>query len=109
VLFGFDEVFRSEAVEVIRLPFEAPQTNSFAERFCGTARRECLDHLPIFGRRHLLGVLTEFLDNDNKARPHQGLDQRVPRPPADVIPLPTRLVERRDRLGGLIHEYFRAA
>jgi len=106
---AFDEVFRSEAVEVIRLPFRAPRANSFAERFCGTARRECLDHLLIFGRRHLVGVLTEFLDHYNKARPHQGLDQRIPQPPADVIPLPTGPVERRDRLAGLVHEYFRAA
>jgi hypothetical protein len=57
----------------------------------------------------LVGVLTEFLDHYNKAWPHQGLDQRIPRPPDDVIPFPTGPVERRDRLGGLVHEYFRAA
>jgi len=106
---GFDEVFRCEGVEVVRLPFRAPRANSFAERFCGTARRECRDHLLIFGCRHLEGVLTEFLDHYHRARPHQGLGQRLPWPPADLIPLPIGPVERRDRLGGLLHEYLRAA
>jgi len=106
---AFDEVFRSEGVEVVRLPYRAPRANSVAERFVGTARRECLDHLLIFGRRHLEGVLTELVDHYHRAHPHQGLDQRLPWPPADVIPLPTGPVERRDRLGGLLHEYLRAA
>ncbi len=59
---AFDEVFRSEGVEVIRLPYRAPRANSFAERFVGTARRECLDRLLVFGRRHLERVLSEFVE-----------------------------------------------
>ena len=71
--------------------------NSFAERWVGTARREMLDHLLNFGRQHL------------EARPHQWLGQRRPCEPAAVIPLTDRHVERRDRLGGLLNEYCRAA
>src|SRR5262249_53998466 len=47
----FDEVLRTEGVEVIILPYRAPRANSIAERFVGTVRRELLDHLLIFGHR----------------------------------------------------------
>ena len=60
---AFDDVFRSEGVEVIRLPVRSPVANSFAERFVGTVRRECLDHLLIAGRRHLEYVLKEFVEH----------------------------------------------
>ncbi len=105
---AFDEVFRSEGVEVIRLPVRSPVANSFAERWVGTARRECLDHLLIVGRRHLEYVLGEFVEHYQEARPHQGLGQQTPSggPP---VPVPGGRVVRRDRLGGLIHEYERAA
>ena len=50
---GFNQVFRSEGVQVLRLPFRGPRANSIAERFVLTARRELLDHLLIFSARHL--------------------------------------------------------
>jgi putative transposase len=56
----FDEVFRTESIRVIRTPIRAPMANAFAERWVMTARRECLDHLLILGRRHLEGLLREF-------------------------------------------------
>jgi hypothetical protein len=107
---AFDEVFRSEGVRVLQTPYRAPRANSFAERWIGTARRECLDHLLIFGGRHLERVLTELIEHYHQARPHQGLEQRLPCPPPDPVSLTDASpVERRDRLGGLIHEYRRAA
>jgi putative transposase len=106
---AFDEVFRSEGVEVIRLPYRSPRANSFAERWVGTVRREVLDHLLIFGRHHLARVLDEFIEHYHEARPYQGLGQRRPCEPAEVIPRTYRRVERRDRLGGLLHEYQQAA
>ena len=80
-----------------------------AERWVGTARREVLDHLLIFGRRHLERVLIEFLEHYHLARPHQGLGQRPPCAAADETRVTAGPVERRDRLGGLLHEYRRAA
>src|SRR5262249_56133265 len=84
---GFDEVFRRAGVRIVRLPYRAPRANSVAERFVGIARRECLDHLLIFGRRHLERVLTAFLEHYHRARPHQGLEQQLPRPPAEARPV----------------------
>jgi len=106
---AFDEVFKSEGVEIIRLPYPRPVANAFAERWVGSARREVLDRMLIFGRRHLEKVLAEYIDHYNHARPHQGIEQRRPCEPADVIPLSTGRVERRDRLGGVLREYSRTA
>jgi putative transposase len=57
---AFDEVFRSEGIDVIRTPVQAPQANAYAERFVRTVRNECLDWLLILGRRHLERVLRVY-------------------------------------------------
>ncbi len=76
----FDEVFRSEGVRVIRTPIRSPKTNAFAERFVGTVRRECLDHILIFGERHLKRILREYVTHYNQERPHHGLSLETPEP-----------------------------
>ena len=106
---AFDEVFKSEGVNVIRLPYRTPAANAYSERWVRTVRREVLDRVLILSLRHLEQVLAVFIDHYNHARPHQGIDQRTPCEPADVIQLPIGRVERRDRLGGVIHEYRREA
>ncbi len=83
-MFGFDEVFSSKGVEVIRLPYRSLRANSFAERWVATARREVLDHLLIFGRHHLEYVLQEFVEHYEEAWSHQGLGQRTPRQRAPI-------------------------
>lgn len=106
---AFDEVFRSEGMKVIQTPIRAPQANAFAERFVRTVRGECLDWLLILSRRHLERVLRIFLAHYNNERPHRGLALPPPES-ADIAGQPTvGEIERRDRLGGLIHEYHRAA
>lgn len=110
---AFDEVFRSEGIEVIRTPIEAPKANAVAERFVGTARRECLDWVLIADGRHLERVLRTFVDHYNGHRPHRGLGLAPP-DRANVVPLKARpsavtRVNRRKRLGGLINEYHAAA
>ena len=105
---GFDEVFRSERIRIIRTPVRAPRANAFAERFVGTVRRECLDRMLIFRRRQLEVVLAEYVDHYNSHRPHRSLKQASPlsmspvRPPT-ILPDATQL-RRSDQLGGLIHE-----
>ena len=107
----FDAVLRAEGVRVIRTPVRAPRANAFAERFVGTVRRECLDHVLIYGRRHLERVLQTYVAHYLDERPHRGLRLAVPagtRAPQARRATQTP-VERRDVLGGLIHEYRRAA
>ena len=104
----FDEVFRTEGVRVIRTPIRSPKANAFAERFVKTVRRECLDHLLIFGQRHLQWVLREYMRHYNAERPHPGLALQTPEPRA-ARNRGDGMVVRTDRLGGLIHEYHRSA
>jgi putative transposase len=107
-----DEVFRSEGVEIIRTPFRAPQANAFAERWVGTVRRDCLDWLLISSRRQLERVLHVYVDHYNTHRPHRALGPTAPIPGSRlrlIGPGPPDQLHRRDRLGGLIHEYARAA
>ena len=110
---SFDEVFHSEGIRVIKTPaLRVPPPNAIAERFVGSVRRECLDQLLIFGRCHLEQVLAEYLARYNVHRPHRALGQRSPQQktgvPAVSLVDPHRL-RRRDRLGGLVHEYEFAA
>jgi len=101
---GFDAVFTSEGLEVVRTPYRAPNANAFAERWVRSVREECLEHLLIANEGHLRRVLAEYVAFHNHARPHQGLEQRCP----VALPTPARAgpVRRRDRLGGLLHDYY---
>ncbi len=105
---AFDDVFRAEGIRVVRAPFRAPRARAHAERWVGTVRRECLDWLLIVGQRHLERVLREYVGHDNAARPHRGLQLRVPLAGGQQVS-PIGEILRRDRLGGLIHEYERRA
>jgi transposase InsO family protein len=108
----FDEVFCSEGVEIIRTPFRAPKANAFAERWVGTVRRDCLDWILIVSRRQLEQVLRVYVDHYNSHRPHRALGLTPPAPERRlrlVSPASPERIHRRDRLGGLIHEYAVAA
>jgi transposase InsO family protein len=94
--------------QVIKTPVRSPRANPYAERVVGTARRECLDWVLIFGRGHLERVLSEFVDHNNTARPHRSIDLDAPVPLRPVNDT-TAAIRRVDRLGGLIHDYRRAA
>jgi putative transposase len=106
---AFDEVFRSEGTRIVRTPVRAPKANAIAERFVRTVRAECLDWLLILNRRHLERVLRVYVDHYNRERPHRALELRPPDPDERRERAPTGEIRRRDRLGGLIHEYYRAA
>jgi transposase InsO family protein len=105
----FDEVLRTEGLAVVKTPIRAPKANAFAERWVGSVRRECLDHILVFGRRHLQRVLAAYVEHYNRARPHRSLDLQPPPPGLGSGTKPGTKVRRRDVLGGLIHEYHRSA
>jgi putative transposase len=75
---AFDEVFAGNGTRVIKAPVRSPRANAYAERFVGTLRRECLDHVLILGEQHLRKVLAESARHYNGHRPHQGLQQEAP-------------------------------
>ena len=109
---SFDRVFRSEGLRVIKTPVQAPRANAICERWIGSLRRECLDWILIVHRRQLEAVVQEYVVHYNAHRPHRSLDLRAPDAPP--IPLPVARasppqIRRRDRLGGLLHEYEVAA
>jgi putative transposase len=104
---GFDEVFRTEGVNVVRTPFRSPQANAHAERFVRTARTDAWTRLLILGQRQLDRVLRVYVDHYNIERPHRALGRQ---PPIAIRPPPPQAtIQRRDRLGGLLHEYHLAA
>jgi transposase InsO family protein len=74
---AFDGVFAGNGTRVIKAPVRSPRANSFAERFVGTLRRECLDHVLILGEQHLREVLAEYARHCNGHRPHQGRQHRA--------------------------------
>ncbi|MCA1677867.1 MAG: integrase [Actinobacteria bacterium] len=95
---AFDDVFRSEGIRVIRAPIAAPRAKAHAERWVGSVRRECLDWIL-------------YVTHYNTHRPHRTLQQR---PPLLRLLQPSvhddrSCVRRRDRIGGVIHEYELAA
>jgi putative transposase len=110
----FDTVLRDAGIEVVLSGVQMPKMNSLMERWVQTCRRELLDRTLIWNQQHLLHALREFEQFYNSHRPHQGIANARPLrplpspiPPTDVA---THLrVYRRDRLGGILHEYRHAA
>jgi putative transposase len=107
---AFDTVFAAEGIEVRRTPVRAPRANAYAERWVGTVRHEVLDRMLIFGCQQLRLVLAEFAGHYNMHRPHRSLGQEPPLLRGEAAAVrPVGRVVRRDRLGGLIHEYAQVA
>jgi putative transposase len=103
---AFDALARASGIRIVRTAVRAPNMNAICERFLGSLRRECLDHVLVVDERHFQRVVAEYARYHNAARPHQGLGQQTPIPaerPAEgnIVALPV--------LGGLHHEYRRAA
>ena len=107
---AFDTVFTAIDVRIIKTPVRAPRANAIAERFVGTIRRELLDRLLIINQRHATAVLRQYERHYNDHRPHRTLGQAAPqRPLPEHTTTDLQRVRRRDRLGGLIHEYQQVA
>ncbi len=93
-------------IEVLGTPYGAPRANAICERFLGSVRCECLDHLLILSERHLHRVMSEYQEYFNHARPHQGIGQRIPCQPArGSEPQMNGELISHPILGGLHHDY----
>jgi transposase InsO family protein len=98
----------ARGIRTIQIPKGRPQCNCYVERLMRTLRQECLRHLIILNATHLRWVLQEYLAYYHRARPHQGLNQETPLPQPRLV-CSDGVVRGRPVLGGLHHEYFRAA
>ncbi len=110
---SFNRVAKVSGIEMLRTPYRMPRANAFCERFLGSVRRECLDHMLVLSEKHLHRVVKEYVQYYNSARPHQGSGQAIPEavplliqqsPPGD-----TGKVISFQVLGGLHHDYRRVA
>ncbi len=106
---SFDRLAAASGIRVLRTPIRTPQANAICERFLGSVRRECLDHLLVLGERHLARVLREYVAYFNQARPHQGIGQAVPDPASAELARRAGPIRAVPVLGGLHHAYQRAA
>ena len=103
------QVLAGTGVRIIKTPVRSPRANSFAERYVGTLRRECLHHLLIYGEGHLRRILAEYTRHYNEHRPHQSREQRPPmHKPGQAVDMTTQITYRQV-VHGLISEYRRAA
>ena len=107
----FARMATTSGIKVLRTPYRTPRANAVCERFLGSVRRECLDHFLILHEKQLYHLLKTFSVYFNRARPHQGLGQRIPDPPVRSTLHPTQphKMIAVPVLGGLHHDYQRIA
>jgi len=110
----FDQILADAGMTVVLSGVRMPRMNSTMERWVQTCRRELLDRTLIWNQAHLLHALHEFETHYNAYRPHQGISNArplhaLPPPITDPDNIAQLDVRRRDRLGGIIHEYENAA
>jgi hypothetical protein len=106
----FTDVVESVGIESVKIPAGSPSCSPHAERFVRTVRDECLDHLVLFGERHLRLVIKEFVAHYLAERFHQGIGGRLIGPSAAIAnDNGAGPVECRSRLGGLLNFYHRVA
>jgi putative transposase len=104
---SFRRIVDGAGVRIVLTPVQAPNANAYAERFVRSIRQECLDRLILFGERRLLRALDEFVAHYHGERNHQGLGNALITRTAAVAG--GTQVRCRDRLGGLLRYYYRAA
>jgi transposase InsO family protein len=90
----------------IRISVKAPNMNSIAERFVGSARREAFDFFLLISEKHIRGILIEYIDYYNALRPHQGINQNIPQ---GYKPQNSGKIRKIPILGGICYHYERGA
>jgi transposase InsO family protein len=104
----FAAVAEGTSIDVVRTPIRAPRANAVCERFIGSVRRECLDHLLILGEHQLFRMMKAYIEYYNQYRPHQGLNQHIPASVTSAQSTGSGPITAQPILGGLHHHYLRA-
>src|SRR4051812_10476449 len=105
---GFLRTLKDVGVQSVKLPPRSPNLNAHAERFVRSIKESCLERLILFGEQSLRTAVSQFAAHYHAERPHQGLDNRLLRPEPSHLGN-TGGVQRRERLGGMLNYYYRAA
>ena len=105
---AFRGILVREGIQVIRLPPRSPNLNAFAERFVRSIKEECLNRMIFVGQASLRRAITQYLTHYHGERNHQGLENRLLKP-CCAVGEPHAPVKRRERLGGMLSFYHRAA
>jgi transposase InsO family protein len=110
----FDAILADAGITVVLSGVQIPRMNAVMERWIQTCRRELLDRMLVWNQAHLLHALRQYERHYNAHRPHRGISNARPtRPLPAPITNPDTIthlsIHRRDRLGGIIHEYEHAA
>ena len=112
----FDAVLKESGARIVRTAVRAPNQNAFVERWIQSIKQEALDHFIVFGEDHFNYLISEYVEHYLTERPHQGLGNQLiaanlgkggtgqvsDKPPDEPI-------HCRERLGGLLKDYYRAA
>ena len=104
----FDDVLRSGGVHCLTLPPRSPNLKAFAERWVRSVKEECLSKLILFGEGSLHRALNEFIAHYHSERNHQGKGNLLLFP-SPIATIPRRTICCRERIGGLLRYYCRAA
>jgi len=104
----FLEILEATGVQSVKLPARSPNLNAHAERFVRTIKESCLERMILFGEGSVRKAIHEFVVHYHHERNHQGLGNRLI---MDEGPGPDRagVVQRRQRLGGMLNYYYRQA
>ena len=105
---AFRGILKGEHVEPVRLPPRSPNLNSYIERYFGSLKSECLSRMIFFGENMLHRAIGQFLLHYHQERNHQGLDNKIIEPNAEIGQGQGE-IECRERLGGLLRYYQRKA
>jgi transposase InsO family protein len=104
----FSSVAASTGIKEVKTPYRAPKANAICERFLGSLKHECLDHLFLLHQSQLLRIVNEYVEYYNDTRPHQGIEQRIPgRYEENAFPSLSGKIISKPILSGLHHDYSR--
>ena len=105
---AFREIVKNQGTKPVRLPPKSPNLNAHIERFMRSIKSECLAKIIFFGEKSLRSAVGQYLVHYHTERNHQGLDNAIIQT-GEEVGTATGNVRCRERLGGLLHYYYREA
>ena len=99
----FDEIIKSQGIEIKMVPYKSPNLNPYAESWVSTVKRECLDYFVAFGKEHFEYLVREYVKYYDTVRPHSGIGDKALQEKSKF----DGEIKSEAMLGGLIKRYYR--